>query len=92
MKSKYKANDHLTDMLAQNKRAIEYQREKIMGTISALEVLLEANDYHGYNASLWTEGHVAEEVAHMASLIARQRALIDVQGMIARESKQESEG
>lgn len=90
MNTSYKANDHLIDTLAQNKRAIEYQREKIATMVADLETLISEDNYHNYDSTLWTEGHVAEEVAHMASLLARQRALIDAQGMIARENKEDS--
>ena len=102
--SNYKASDELTDTLAQNKRAIEYQHKKIATVIpprlesagspdrsfmvADLETLISEDNYHNYDSTLWTEGHVAEEVAHMASLLARQRALIDAQGMIARENKE----
>lgn len=61
--------------IQQNEEAIKAQRDKITESMERLQECIDAGLYHGYNGNLFTEGHVAEEVAKISSLIARQRAL-----------------
>jgi hypothetical protein len=69
--------EELEYTIKMNLRAIEAQQKKIIENTQRLQTLIESGDYHGYNSMTWVDGHVAEDMAVMSSLIARQRALTD---------------
>jgi hypothetical protein len=79
--------EELEYTIQMNLRAIEAQREKIQKDIDALSSLIVGNDYHGYNSMVWLEGHVAEDIANMSSLIARQRAPVDALHIVKKTSE-----
>lgn len=68
--------------IQQNEVSIKEQRDKITESLGLLQKCIEAGQYHGYNGNLFTEGHVAEDLAKLSCLIARQRALQEALHMI----------
>lgn len=68
--------------IKQNKRAIEAKSAQIAKLTASLQNVVESDDWHGYNATSWTDGESARLHAEMSSLIARQRALVDALHMI----------
>jgi hypothetical protein len=79
-------HEELEYTIKMNQRAIEAQQQKLQKNMAALQTLIESNDYHGYNSMVWLEGHVAEDIANMSSLIARQRALVDALHIVKKNS------
>lgn len=68
-------HEELEFALKMNKRAILDRFERVKKDMAELESLIESENWHGGDSITWVDGHAAEDVAAMASLIAQQRAL-----------------
>lgn len=73
----YKASDELKFMIKTNEGAIASQHKKVLKMVSDLT-----------DRQNWTQGHIAEEVAHLSSMIAEQETLYKALHML---KKQEAE-
>lgn len=56
--------EELEYTIKQNKDAIEYQVAKLVKETANLQELMATDNFHGYNATMWTEGHNSETVTH----------------------------
>jgi hypothetical protein len=70
--------EELEYTIKMNKRAILARLERVQKAMAELQSLIETENWHGSDSATWVDGHAAEEMAAMSSLIARQRALVDV--------------
>lgn len=70
-----------------NKRALVYEMEKIAKEVAKLQALITNEQWHGYNSTMWTEGHVSEMVTSLSGLLMRQRTLIDALHMVKKASE-----
>lgn len=64
--------------LKQNRYAIESKMAKINKAMKELQVSFANDDWTDYQSALWTDGHVAQAVTALTSLITRQKTLMEL--------------
>lgn len=69
------AQEELTYKIEMNQIAIENASKKIIEYAKNLEKMVSAGNYNVNNGYLWTEGHVSEDVTHIATLIQRSLSM-----------------
>lgn len=85
------AQEELTYKIEMNKIAIEAVSKRIVEYAKKLQEMVNAGNFNVDAGYLWTEGHVSEDVTHVATLIQRslsmEAALKIVQKYDAKENR-----
>jgi hypothetical protein len=61
--------------IKQNRSRIATQAKRVQDYTADLQNMVDADDYNRSTARNWTDGHVSEEVTHLASLLQKQSTL-----------------
>lgn len=85
---KYTAKEEMRYHLQQNTTAIENQMKRIEQMMANVQQVVHNTCWHAYDATIWIDGHAAEEVTKMASLLQRQQTLVDALGMVERQEEE----
>jgi hypothetical protein len=74
--------EELEYTIKQNLATINVQLEKVMDDMMRLQKSIEREDWHGYDSLVWVDGHAAEDMARMTSLVMQQRTLVSALHMV----------
>jgi len=79
-------HEELEYTIKMNKHAILARLERVQDAMKDLQATIESEAWNGERAKTWTDGHAAEEVTAIASLIARQQALSEALRIVKNNS------
>jgi hypothetical protein len=78
--------EELEYTIKMNKHAILARLERVQDVMKDLQTTIENEIWNGDSAMTWVDGHAAEEVTAISSLIARQRALLEALHIVKKNS------